>query len=60
MAKKAKAEHRWRVSLIGKTPQRFLGYVHAADEKSAIDVAAKEFKIGDTLRNRLVALREER
>jgi hypothetical protein len=62
MAKKAKPKekrvHRWRVTLITGTPARYLGYVDAPDEKSAIDEAAKEFKIRDTLRNRLVARRE--
>jgi hypothetical protein len=63
MAKKtrkpAKTLHRWRITLIKATPAKYLGYVQAADEKSAVEAAAKEFKISDALRDRLVAEREE-
>lgn len=51
MVKKAKSLHRWRISLIKGTPAKYLGYVEAADEKSALDEAAKEFRISNTLRN---------
>jgi len=47
-------EHRWRASLKRGTPGRYLGHVHAPDEASAIEKAAAEFKVPDTLRNRIV------
>jgi len=51
MSKKPKpTTHRWRVSIIRGTPAKFLGYVDATDENSAIESAAKEFKISDALR----------
>ena len=61
-AKKTKPRDRlvrWRVSLITKTPAKFVDYVEAVDAKSAEDIAAKEHKISDTLRDRLVAIRED-
>jgi len=54
--------HRFRVALLEGTPAMFvgyLGYVEAADEKAAIEAAAKEYKIADALRDRLVARRDE-
>jgi hypothetical protein len=62
-AKKTKPRERlfeWRVSLIKGTPAKFIDYVHAPDAKTAEDIAAKEHKIPDTLRDRLVAIREQR
>jgi hypothetical protein len=47
-------EHRWRASLIRGTPARYLGHVHAKDEATAIERAAEEFEVADTLRNRIV------
>jgi hypothetical protein len=41
------------------TPAKFIDYVEAADAKTAEDIAAKEHRIPDTLRDRLVAIREE-
>jgi hypothetical protein len=38
---------------------KFIDYVQAPDAKSAEDIAAKEHKIPDTLRDRLVAIRED-
>src|SRR5262245_13097522 len=35
-------------TLIKGTPARYLGHVDAKDEASAIDEAAKEFKVSDT------------
>ena len=61
-AKKSKPGERLfegRVSLIKGTPAKFIGYVHAPDTKTAEDVAAEEFRIPDTLRGRLVAVREK-
>ena len=56
-----KQRHRFRVALLEGTPAMFvgyLGYVEAADERAAIEVAAREFKIADALRDRIVARRE--
>jgi len=52
------AEHRWQISLIKATPAKYLGSVYAPDEATAIEAAAREFKISDALKNRLVARRE--
>ena len=52
------AEHRWQISLIKATPAKYLGSVYAPDEGKAIEAAAREFKISEVLRNRLVARRE--
>jgi hypothetical protein len=49
----------WRATLIKGTPAKYLGYVDAPDEKSAIEEAAKEFKISDTLRDRIAVQRED-
>lgn len=46
------------VSLIKGTPTKFVDYVDAPDAKTAEDIAAKEHRIPDTLRDRLVAIRE--
>jgi hypothetical protein len=53
-----KAPVRWRISLLKGTPARFLGYIEAPDEKTAIEAAAKEYKIAEALRDRLVARRD--
>ena len=56
-----KQPHRFRVALLEGTPAMFvgyLGYVEAADEKAAIEAAAKEYKIAEALRDRIVARRE--
>ena len=37
----------------------YLGYVEVDDERAAIEAAAREFKIEETLRDRIVARREE-
>lgn len=61
-AKKTKPRDRlvrWRVSLIKGTPAKFINFVEAVDAKSAEDIAAKEHKISETLRDRLVAIRED-
>ena len=57
-----KQRYRFRVALLEGDPAMFvgyLGYVEADDEKAAIEVAAREFKIAETLRDRIVARREE-
>jgi hypothetical protein len=54
--------YRFRVALLRGTPAMFvgfLGYVEAPDEEAAIEAAAKEFKIADALRDRIVARRDE-
>ena len=50
---------RWRVSLIKDTPAKFIDYVEAPDAKTAESISAKEHRIPDTLRDRLVAIRED-
>lgn len=50
---------RWRVSLIKGTPAKFIDYVEAPDAKTAEDIAAREHRTPDTLRDRLVAIRED-
>jgi hypothetical protein len=50
---------RWRVSLIKATPAKFVGYVRAPDEASAIEMAVEDYGISDRLRDRLVAIRED-
>ena len=37
----------------------YLGYVEAADEEAAIEAAAREFKVAEVLRDRIVARRDE-
>jgi hypothetical protein len=64
MAKAKKSnprEHlfRWRVSLIKATPAKFVGYVRAPDQASAIEMAVEDYGISDRLRDRLVAIRED-
>jgi hypothetical protein len=54
-----KAPVRWRITHLKGTPAKFLGYVEAPDEKSAIEAAVKEFKIAEALRDRIVAQRDE-
>jgi hypothetical protein len=55
-------QYRFRVALLEGDPAMFvgyLGYVEADDEKAAIEAAAREFKIAETLQDRIVARREE-
>ncbi len=61
-AKKTKPrEHmfRWRVSLIKGTPAKFIDFAIAPDAETAEKQVAEEHRIPDTLRDRLVAIREE-
>jgi len=53
---KAPASRRWRIMLLKATPAKFVGYVRVPDEKSAVEMAAKDFGISDRLVDRLVAL----
>jgi hypothetical protein len=57
-ATKPKPVPRWRISLLKGAPAKFLGYIDAPDEKAAIEAAAKEYKIADALRDRIVARRD--
>jgi len=50
---------RWRVSLLGKTPARFIDYTLAPDAETAEVQVAEAHDISDTLRDRLVAIRED-
>jgi hypothetical protein len=50
---------RWRVSLITKTPAKFIDFAYAPDAATAEKQVAEEHAIGDTLRDRLVAIRED-
>jgi hypothetical protein len=50
---------RWRVSLITKTPAKFIDFVEAPDAATAEKQVAKEHEIPDTLRDRIVAVRED-
>jgi hypothetical protein len=49
---------RWRVDYLGKKGSH-LGTVEAADEKSAIEQAAKQFNIPPARRNKLVVTRTQ-
>jgi len=50
---------RWRVSLIKGTPAKFIDFTLAPDAETAEKQVAEEHKIPDTLRDRLVAIRED-
>ena len=49
---------RWRVDYIGKKGSH-LGTVEAADEKSAIEQAARQFNITPARRNKIVVTRTQ-
>jgi hypothetical protein len=50
---------RWRVSLITKTPAKFIDFTLAPDAETAAKQVAEAHDISDSLRDRLVAIREE-
>lgn len=57
-----KQRYRFRVALLEGDPAMFvgyLGYVEADDQKAAIEAAAREFKIAEALRDRIVARQDE-
>jgi hypothetical protein len=60
-AKKTKPREqiRWRVSLMTKTPARFVDFAYAPDAATAERQVAKEHEISEILRHKLVAIREE-
>jgi hypothetical protein len=60
-AKKTKPREqiRWRVSLMTKTPARFIDFAYAPDAETAEKQVAKEHEISEALRSKLVAIRED-
>jgi len=61
-AKKSKPRERlvwWRVSLITKTPAKFIDFTLAPDAATGEKQLAEAHQISDTLRDRLVAIRDE-
>ena len=52
-------QHRWRATLIKGTPAKYLGHVEAPDEETAIEEAAKEFRVPDNLRDRIAVMRDD-
>jgi hypothetical protein len=60
-AKKTKPRDlpRRRVSLITKTPAKFIDFTLAPDAETAEKQVAEAHDISETLRNRLVAIRED-
>jgi polyhydroxyalkanoate synthesis regulator protein len=61
-AKKTKPREqvRWRVSLMTKTPARFIYFAYAPDAETAEKQVAKEHhEISETLRTKLVAIRDD-
>ena len=50
---------RWRVSLITATPAKFIDFTMAPDAETAEEQVAEAHDISDTLRNRLVAIRDD-
>ena len=50
---------RWRVSLITATPAKFVDFTLAPDAATAEEQVAKAHEIPETLRDRLVAIRED-
>ncbi len=60
-AKKTKPREliRWRVSLITATPAKFIDFTLAPDAATAEEQVAEAHEIPETLRDRLVAIRED-
>jgi hypothetical protein len=48
---------RWRVSLLGPTPARFVDWTLAPDAETAVELVAVAHDISEALRHRLVAIR---
>jgi hypothetical protein len=55
---KQESEYRWRVSIITCTPAKFVDFALTSDAETAEAQVAEEHQISDTLRSRLVAIRE--
>jgi len=47
--------YRWRISIFGKTPARYLGTVTARDHATAVSESIELFGIAETMRFRVVA-----
>jgi hypothetical protein len=60
-AKKSKPRDlpRWRVSLITRTPAKFIDFTLAPDAETAEKQGAEAHDISEKLRDRLVAIRED-
>jgi hypothetical protein len=60
-AKKTKPREqiRWRVSLMTKTPAKFIGFAYVPDAETAEKQVAEEHELSETLRNKLVAIRDD-
>jgi hypothetical protein len=54
-----RAPARWRVSMITGTPAKFIDFALAPDAETAEKQVAEEHEIKETLRHRLVAIRED-
>jgi hypothetical protein len=50
---------RWRVSLLGPTPAKFVDWTLAPDAETAEEQVAVAHDISETLRHRLVAIRDD-
>jgi hypothetical protein len=50
---------RWRVSLITATPAKFIDFTMAPDAETAEEQVAEAYDIGDELRHRLMAIRDD-
>jgi hypothetical protein len=60
--KKTKPQDRlvhWRVSLVKGTPAKFIDFVEAPDAATAEKQVAEAHRIPETLRDRLIAIRED-
>ncbi len=60
-AKKSKprAQIWWRVSLMMKSPARFIDFTLAPDAETAEKQVAEAHDISETLRNKLVSIRDD-
>jgi hypothetical protein len=54
MTTKTIPDHRWEISRIA-AKTKFLGYVHAPGEKTALARAIEEFQVPTSLQQRLIA-----
>ena len=50
---------RWRVSLITATPAKFVDFTMAPDAETAEAQVAEAYDIGNELRHRLMAIRDD-
>ena len=52
--------HRWRVTLLKATLAKYLGHVEAVDEATAIEKAAKEFRVPDNVLDQITVMVDDR